>query len=76
MIKKLIPLLTQRMQNWWVWGQRTNDPALSRRCSNQLSYRPKVPMLNHCVNPFLVSSSTTDKCDIFNLAELSFLERR
>ena len=43
-------------------GTRTNDPALSRRCSNQLSYKPKF--LNRSLFRdfrFLLLLPTTDK---------------
>ena len=53
-------------------GLEPTTPALSRRCSNQLSYRPKPVTLDQALG-LVVSDNlpTTDKCERLNLIAVS-----
>ena len=53
-------------------GLEPTTPALSRRCSNQLSYRPKPVTLDQA-QTCVVSDNlpTTDKCERSNLTAVS-----
>ena len=53
-------------------GLEPTTPALSRRCSNQLSYRPK-PVTYDQARTIVVSDNlpTTDKCERLNLIAVS-----
>ena len=53
-------------------GFEPTTPALSRRCSNQLSYRPK-PVTCDQAQTLAVSDNlpTTDKCERLNLIAVS-----
>ena len=46
-------------------GLEPTTPALSRRCSNQLSYRPQLPTAAHDwpFRLFVLSIPTADKCE-------------
>ena len=56
-------------------GLEPTTPALSRRCSNQLSYRPKPVTRNQAQDPVAGDiPSTTDKCE--RSSSCAFPERR
>jgi hypothetical protein len=53
-------------------GLEPTTPALSRRCSNQLSYRPKPVAFNSLYDQFAGDNlPTTDKCERLNLIAVS-----
>ena len=53
-------------------GLEPTTPALSRRCSNQLSYRPKpVASSMHCCIPVGDNLPTTDKCERLSFVAVS-----
>ena len=57
-------------------GLEPTTPALSRRCSNQLSYRPK-PVAGNLVAQIAGDiPATTDKCGRLLSEDLVFPERR
>ena len=52
-------------------GLEPTTPALSRRCSNQLSYRPKPVAINPPERSACDNLPTTDKCERLNLTAVS-----
>jgi hypothetical protein len=52
-------------------GLEPTTPALSRRCSNQLSYRPKPVAINFYTKSVGDNLPTTDKCERSNLTAVS-----
>ena len=48
-------------------GLEPTTPALSRRCSNQLSYRPSCSHAYSYLYPLRHSNPTTDKCECLQL---------